>query len=44
MLCILDKEKVTTFYEKMTNILQIMRKESEVSWIANNRNCSTNPH
>lgn len=30
MLCILDKEKVTTFYEKITSTLQIMRKESEV--------------
>lgn len=31
MLWILDQEKVTTFYEKTTNTLQIMRKESKVS-------------
>lgn len=42
VLFILDKEKVTTFYEK-TNAIQIMRKESKISWIVNNWNCSTNP-
>lgn len=31
VLCISDKEKVATSYEKKTNMLQIMRKEPGVS-------------
>lgn len=43
VLIILDKGKVTTFCEK-ANTIQIMRKESGISWIVNNWNCSTNAH